>query len=323
MKKRWVAACMAAVLALGCLAGCKAGQGSAADAQPGAAQSGSAQAGASAQGAAGQSASNAAQSTSGAAAASFPADPAAAAHTPQAIQTRGTLLAAVWTDDAPYAFSRRDGQLAGDDIAVAGLLADVLGVQLRVVPCADAASAAAAVTAGEADICFAGTAFAQSAPAGVQLCTAPYAGGAQCFVLRREDVQYYQSLADLTGKSISCQMDEKQKALLEELLPISQISRSTTVSRGLRRLRAGASAAVLMSTIEAAYYVGTYPDLGLCAVAVEGSTMPAAAVPAVAAGNDALREKADALFTADAASGALGGAFAGAQDMAQALMLLA
>ena len=114
MKKRWVAACMAAVLALGCLAGCKAGQGSAADAQPGAAQSGSAQAGASAQGAAGQSASNAAQSTSGAAAASFPADPAAAAHTPQAIQTRGTLLAAVWTDDAPYAFSRRDGQLAGD-----------------------------------------------------------------------------------------------------------------------------------------------------------------------------------------------------------------
>ena len=247
------------------------------------------------------------------------APPSPAQHAPAAVQKNGRLVVAVAQNNAPYCFAKQGGEQTGLDLVVADLLGQGLGVQSSLLFCADAAEVQKKVAAGEADVGLAGPALAGAD--GVQLCR-PYAGGDQCLVLRVEDVKLYASLDDFKGKVVSLQRSEGQQKLLEELLPLCQLTRSATTENCIKKLRAGACSAVLMSRMEALYYTGEAPDLGLCTVELAGKAQPESACPAVMQGNHALQSALEEALQQAEGTGALGGMVEEAVQQADLLHML-
>ncbi|MEG1275683.1 MAG: transporter substrate-binding domain-containing protein, partial [Ruthenibacterium sp.] len=239
---------------------------------------------------------DAAQSTSEAAASDSEAqyedakDGDPAEHTVEAIQGRGTLMVAIVENNPPYAFCNDDGtKREGLDNAMANTLAEDLGVALELIPCTQA-GVVNAVRSGAADVGLGALLAGDKLLDSVQPTNA-YAGDTQALLMCVEDAKSYGSNpAAFATKTIACLRDVPQQSdIVKELLPADcAIKQVRDVESGMKRLRNGTCAALMLDEFQAIACANDNSDLALSQVPVKTEIVCDSVVMAVMRDNESL-----------------------------------
>lgn len=205
--------------------------------------------------------------------------------------TPGKLTVATSPDFAPYEFYAIDDsgtpQLAGFDIALAGYIADYLGLELEVVP-VDFDGVLMELQTKAVDLGVAGLSPDPKRESIMDFSDIYYEGG-QSFVCLNSNKDNFKSLEDTNNKDyeIGAQTGSIQVDLAQANSPDSQIIQLTKVTDIIAELLAGKLDGAYIETAVAESYAKNYPDL--CVVLdvpyeeAEGSAI------GVCKGNDALK----------------------------------
>jgi polar amino acid transport system substrate-binding protein len=206
--------------------------------------------------------------------------------------TAGKLTVATSPDFAPYEFYAIDDsgtpQLAGFDIALAGYIADYLGLELEVVP-VDFDGVLMELQTKAVDLGVAGLSPDPKRESIMDFSDIYYEGG-QSFVCLNSNKDMYASLADTNNPDyeIGAQTGSIQVDLAETNSPDSQIIQLTKVTDIIAELLAGKLDGAYIETAVAESYAKNYPDLCVALdVPYEGAEGSAIGV---SKGNEALRK---------------------------------
>ena len=206
--------------------------------------------------------------------------------------TAGKLTVATSPDFAPYEFYAIDDsgtpQLAGFDIALAGYIADYLGLELEVVP-VDFDGVLMELQTKAVDLGVAGLSPDPKRESIMDFSDIYYEGG-QSFVCLNSNKDMFASLADTNNPDyeIGAQTGSIQVDLAETNSPDSQIIQLTKVTDIIAELLAGKLDGAYIETAVAESYAKNYPDLCVALdVPYEGAEGSAIGV---SKGNEALRK---------------------------------
>lgn len=209
-------------------------------------------------------------------------------HTRDAIVQRGKLIAALVQNNVPFCFPDNKGQQIGLDTAVANTMAEDLGVEAEYLLFDSAKEALDAVYTGAADLALGGFG-AQEESADRAAFSNCYSGGAQCLLMRAEDVERYPTVDTLFGKVVAIlRGNEAQKAAAAELLPDCQIVERSTTDKCISRLRGGECVAVMLDTFLCDAYASDCIDLARSPLELVPEQQPAGAQIAVMRENETL-----------------------------------
>ncbi|MEG1550234.1 MAG: transporter substrate-binding domain-containing protein [Ruthenibacterium sp.] len=184
-----------------------------------------------------------------------------AEHTVQAIKDRGELIVATESQYAPFAFKNEKGEIIGLEPAFVQKMADDLGVKLTIMDI-EFTAVVPAVQSGAADMALAGLSPTDERKKSVDMSDV-YVGGAQCMIVRAEDLDTYPDATSLKGKMIVCQKGTLQQTLCEEQYPESELKSLPKMPQCVQELKAGNCAAVMMDEVSAKQYVKNNPDLAI------------------------------------------------------------
>ena len=201
----------------------------------------------------------------------------------------GKLTVATSPDFAPYEFyaidANGDPQLAGFDVALAGYIADYMGLELDIIPM-DFDGVLNELAAGSVDLGMAGLSPDPERADAMDFSDIYYTGG-QSFVCLQSNKDQFTSLED-TNKpelSIGAQNGSIQKDLADQNSPDADIVVLTKVTDIVAELLAGKLDGAYIETAVAESYAKNYPDLFIAfdvPYDVEGSAI------GVSKGNEAL-----------------------------------
>ncbi len=204
-------------------------------------------------------------------------------HTVEAIKAKGKIVFATESQYAPFAFKDEKGNIIGLEPVLMQAIADDLGVKLEIMDIAFDA-VIPAVQSGAADVGMAGLSPTAERKKSVEM-TDPYTGGAQCMVVKAEDVDKYTTAADLKGLLIACQKGALQQTIGEQQFAESELKLLPKVPNCVQELKAGNCVAVLMDDTSAQQYVKNNPDLAISKVPVEIDPAELGSAAAVLKGN--------------------------------------
>ena len=229
----------------------------------------------------GNSASSASTASSAASAAA--SEPAAALQT----VNPGKLTVATSPDFAPYEFyyidENGDAQLSGFDVALAGVIADKLGLELEVIPM-DFDGILMELQSGNVDIGMAGFSPDPDRAETFDFSDIYYLGG-QSFCVTKDNLDKYKDYSDFDGKSVGAQTGSIQMKLANENTPNANIVGLSKVTDVINELISGKLDGAFIETAVAECYAKNYPELALAwdvPYDSEGSAI------ALKKGNDAL-----------------------------------
>lgn len=229
----------------------------------------------------GNSASSASTASSAASAAA--SEPAAALQT----VNPGKLTVATSPDFAPYEFyyidENGDAQLSGFDVALAGVIADKLGLELEVIPM-DFDGILMELQSGNVDIGMAGFSPDPDRAETFDFSDIYYMGG-QSFCVTKDNLDKYKDYSDFDGKSVGAQTGSIQMKLANENTPNANIVGLSKVTDVINELISGKLDGAFIETAVAECYAKNYPELALAwdvPYEAEGSAV------ALKKGNDAL-----------------------------------
>lgn len=229
----------------------------------------------------GNSASSASTASSAASAAA--SEPAAALQT----VNPGKLTVATSPDFAPYEFyyidENGDAQLSGFDVALAGVIADKLGLELEVIPM-DFDGILMELQSGNVDIGMAGFSPDPERAETFDFSDIYYLGG-QSFCVTKDNLDKYKDYSDFDGKSVGAQTGSIQMKLANENTPNANIVGLSKVTDVINELISGKLDGAFIETAVAECYAKNYPELALAwdvPYEAEGSAV------ALKKGNDAL-----------------------------------
>ena len=229
----------------------------------------------------GNSASSASTASSAASAAA--SEPAAALQT----VNPGKLTVATSPDFAPYEFyyidENGDAQLSGFDVALAGVIADKLGLELEVIPM-DFDGILMELQSGNVDMGLAGFSPDPDRAETFDFSDLYYMGG-QSFCVTKDNLDKYKDYSDLDGKSVGAQTGSIQMKLANENTPNANIVGLSKVTDVINELISGKLDGAFIETAVAECYAKNYPELALAwdvPYDSEGSAI------ALKKGNDAL-----------------------------------
>lgn len=229
----------------------------------------------------GNSASSASTASSAASAAA--SEPAAALQT----VNPGKLTVATSPDFAPYEFyyidENGDAQLSGFDVALAGVIADKLGLELEVIPM-DFDGILMELQSGNVDIGLAGFSPDPERAETFDFSDIYYLGG-QSFCVTKDNLDKYKDYSDFDGKSVGAQTGSIQMKLANENTPNANIVGLSKVTDVINELISGKLDGAFIETAVAECYAKNYPELALAwdvPYEAEGSAV------ALKKGNDAL-----------------------------------
>ena len=229
----------------------------------------------------GNSASSASTASSAASAAA--SEPAAALQT----VNPGKLTVATSPDFAPYEFyyidENGDAQLSGFDVALAGVIADKLGLELEVIPM-DFDGILMELQSGNVDIGLAGFSPDPERAETFDFSDIYYLGG-QSFCVTKDNLDKYKDYSDFDGKSVGAQTGSIQMKLANENTPNANIVGLSKVTDVINELISGKLDGAFIETAVAECYAKNYPELALAwdvPYDSEGSAI------ALKKGNDAL-----------------------------------
>ena len=218
----------------------------------------------------------------------------------------GKLTVATSPDFAPYEFyaidANGDPQLAGFDVALAGYIADYMGLELDVIPM-DFDGVLNELAAGSVDLGMAGLSPDPERADAMDFSDIYYMGG-QSFVCLQSNKDQFTSLAD-TNKpeySIGAQNGSIQNDLANENSPDADIVVLTKVTDG-----------AYIETAVAETYAKQYPDL---CVALDVPYDSEGSAVGVAKGNDGLMAKVNEAIAAALADGSMDQFVAEANELA-------
>lgn len=225
---------------------------------------------------------------------------------PYNLVTPGKLTVATSPDFAPYEFYAIDGSgnpsLAGFDVALAGYIADKLGVQLEMVPI-DFDGVLMELQTKKVDLGLAGLSPDPERANAMDFSDIYYMGG-QSFVTVKGKEGQFSTLAD-TNKpeySIGAQTGSIQVGLAEENSPNADIIQLAKVTDIIAELLAGKLDGAYIETAVAQSYSINYPELAIVLDVpydVEGSAV------GVSKGNEALLKAVNDAIAAAKADGSL------------------
>ena len=228
-------------------------------------------------------------SASSASTASSAAASAAASEPAAALQTvnPGKLTVATSPDFAPYEFyyidKNGDAQLSGFDVALAGVIADKLGLELEVIPM-DFDGILMELQSGNVDIGMAGFSPDPERAETFDFSDIYYLGG-QSFCVTKDNLDKYKDYSDFDGKSVGAQTGSIQMKLANANTPNANIVGLSKVTDVINELISGKLDGAFIETAVAECYAKNYPELALAwdvPYEAEGSAI------ALKKGNDAL-----------------------------------
>ena len=201
----------------------------------------------------------------------------------------GKLTVATSPDFAPYEFyaidANGDPQLAGFDVALAGYIADYMGLELDIIPM-DFDGVLNELAAGSVDLGMAGLSPDPERADAMDFSDIYYMGG-QSFVCLQSNKDQFTSLED-TNKpelSIGAQNGSIQKDLADQNSPDADIVVLTKVTDIVAELLAGKLDGAYIETAVAESYAKNYPEL---VVLLEVPYEQAGSSVGVSKGNEAL-----------------------------------
>ena len=229
----------------------------------------------------------------------------------------GKLTVATSPDFAPYEFyaidANGDPQLAGFDVALAGYIADYMGLELDVIPM-DFDGVLNELAAGSVDLGMAGLSPDPERADAMDFSDIYYMGG-QSFVCLQSNKDQFTSLED-TNKpeySIGAQNGSIQNDLANENSPDADIVVLTKVTDIVAELLAGKLDGAYIETAVAETYAKQYPDL---CVALDVPYDSEGSAVGVAKGNDGLMAKVNEAIAAALADGSMDQFVAEANELA-------
>ena len=229
----------------------------------------------------------------------------------------GKLTVATSPDFAPYEFyaidANGDPQLAGFDVALAGYIADYMGLELDVIPM-DFDGVLNELAAGSVDLGMAGLSPDPERADAMDFSDIYYMGG-QSFVCVQSNKDQFTSLED-TNKpeySIGAQNGSIQKDLADQNSPDADIVVLTKVTDIVAELLAGKLDGAYIETAVAETYAKQYPDL---CVALDVPYDSEGSAVGVAKGNDGLMAKVNEAIAAALADGSMDQFVAEANELA-------
>ena len=229
----------------------------------------------------------------------------------------GKLTVATSPDFAPYEFysidANGDPQLAGFDVALAGYIADYMGLELDIIPM-DFDGVLNELAAGSVDLGMAGLSPDPERADAMDFSDIYYMGG-QSFVCLQSNKDQFTSLED-TNKpelSIGAQNGSIQKDLADQNSPDADIVVLTKVTDIVAELLAGKLDGAYIETAVAETYAKQYPDL---CVALDVPYDSEGSAIGVSKGNDSLMAKVNEAIAAALADGSMDNFVAEANDLA-------
>lgn len=215
------------------------------------------------------------------------AQPGAEEHSVNAIKKRGTLTVAVVEENPPFAFFNDDASREGLDNAIANTIAEELGLTVEVYS-GTPEEVVEAVRKGRVDVAFGGFTSGDPVLQGT-LETSHYAGGRQVLLCCVEDVRLYPTLASFATKSIAyVKGNPEQEAIIKEQFASCDAKEASTLEAGLRKVRSGTCAALILDEFQGIAYGQDAVDLALATPKIEGDILVAPKVMAVMEGNESL-----------------------------------
>ena len=257
--------------------------------------------------------SSAASSAAASSAAASGADSAAATE----IKTvnPGKLTVATSPDFAPYEFyyidDKGEAQLSGFDVALAGVIADKLGLELEVVPM-DFDGILMELQSGNVDLGMAGFSPDPERAETFDFSDIYYLGG-QSFFVTKANLDKYKDYSDFDGKSVGAQTGSIQMDLANENTPNANIVGLSKVTDVINELLSGKLDGAFIETAVAECYAKNYPDLAL-AWEVPYDTKGSAI--ALKKGNDALLAAVNEIIAEVTTDGTMDNLVAEANDLA-------
>lgn len=165
---------------------------------------------------------------------------------------------------APYEFidNTKTGQeqYRGADMEFARYIAEVLGVELEIVPLQwDAVLTG--VTEGKYDMAVAGLGYSEERAQNMELTDVYKQGSEQGLLIRAEDSDLYNTLADFAGKKVGFQSGTIQEQLATAQLPDSDLQTYDLINNAVLALDAGKIDAVSVSIPNGEMFVQSNPNL--------------------------------------------------------------
>jgi len=228
----------------------------------------------------------------------------------------GTLTVATSPDFAPYEFYAIDAdgnpQLAGFDVAIAGYIADYLGLELDIIPM-DFDGVLNELAAGSVDLGIAGLSPDPSRMDAMDFSDIYYLGG-QSFVTVKDKANQFKSLSDANKAEyeIGAQNGSIQYDLALDNTPDADIVVLTKVTVIIAELLSGKLDGAFIETAVAEAYAKNYPDLAIVLPVPydqEGSAV------GVCKGNEALLKGVNEAIAAALADGSMDKFVAEANDL--------
>lgn len=177
----------------------------------------------------------------------------------------GKLTMATSPDFAPYEFYAIDENgtpsLAGFDIALAGYIADYLGLELEVIPM-DFDGIVNELMAGNVDIGMAGISPKPERATAMDFSDVYYEGG-QCFVTVKDKAENFKTIEDLNkaGLSIAAQNGSIQMDLANQFSADADVVSLVKVTDIIAELVTGKLDGAYVETLVAESYAKSYPEL--------------------------------------------------------------
>ncbi len=184
---------------------------------------------------------------------------------------------------APYEFidNEKEGQdqFRGADMEFARYIAKELGVELEIVPL-EWSAVLTGVTEGKYDMAVAGLGYSEERAKNMELTDVYKNGSEQGLMVRKEDLDQYQSLEDFKGKKVGFQSGTLQEQLATGQLPDSELVTYDLVNNAVLALDSRKIDAVAVSVPNGEMFAKSNPALAVTGVYfVQGKNGNCIAVP--------------------------------------------
>lgn len=188
----------------------------------------------------------------------------------EAIKSKGKLVVALNPDFAPFEYQKViDGknQIVGSDVKLANAIAKELGVEVELSPMSFD-NVLASVQSGKADLAISGVSKTDERSKVFDF-SIPYYTSKNKVIVKKSELDSYQSVTDLAQKKVGAQKGSIQETMAKELLQDSSLVSLPKNGNLITDLKSGQLDAVIFEEPVAKGFVENNPDLAIAEIAFD------------------------------------------------------
>lgn len=180
------------------------------------------------------------------------------------IKKAGVLVMGTASGYPPYEFVSMEhgGEVIGIDVAFGQVIADELGVKLKVQDMVFS-ELITSLAEGKCDIAIAGMKETEERAKTIDFSNV-YITDEQCMIIRKEDADLYTNLEDFTGKRIGVEMGRSSEELAKTEIPEVNLNSLSKIADLFMELKNGKIDGIVTSRVVGRQYVVSNDDLATC-----------------------------------------------------------